>query len=456
MNNTSRPEIETVVGDNGDVVVERELNRVATGIVGAVEIRSTAGERVRVHVTDEFPAGLPIELAAFRPNSKPDAGSITADGARIAQTVDTEPVTIEYGIKLTDSSTEVAFDPPVVQGVEPVTGGHISYPDGGEQSSANSDQPEVDTDASRSHSSTVLNLDDEETDGESVDPGTAESLPVDDTETTDEASRDAVAGDAERPADGTASEPLYRGAGTQAGDEPTNDRLTRGAQTTDTPSGPAVDPGGGGDQEPAFEEAGQDASGTRDRATEDVPRSLELRIDRLSARVEEFGTYATALEDLLDTHGSGPEIVDRIEDDIDALDARVETIRDDLETRSSRYASDLTEIEAQANTLEEELDATESSLMSHIDSVETELSDELARLETQFDERITTVEDDIQRVRGTMLEMQAEFAAVSDAVEGLQTEVDGIKAEISEFSELRESLTEVFGAGARGDIEGQF
>lgn len=453
MSNTSEPEIETVFGYNGEVVVERKLTRLDEGIVGVVEIRSTADEPVRVHITDEFPVGLPVELVAFRPSAKPDDGDITAEGVRIAQTVDVEPVTIEYGIKLTDSAAEVTFDHPVVRDVQPATVDPVPYPDGGERSSANGDQPETDTDESRSPSSTILRFDETANDGEPAADGQEESQMATDDDTPGEASSDAIAAALDGVEEGDVPKQAEQDdgpdqAGTAAGD------FTRGAAAT-APSGtsPQVDPGG--DREPSFEDAGDDGGGDTGTADADVPRSLELRVDRLSARVEEFGTYATALEELLDTHGTGSEIIDRLEDDIDTLDDRVQSIRDDLERRSSQYAANLTEIERQADALEEQVDATESSLMSHVDSVEAELSDELARVETQFDERITTVEDDVQRVRETMLEMQAEFAAVSDAVEELQAEFDDLQSDISEFSELQQSLTEVFGAAANGDIQDQ-
>lgn len=454
MSGTSRSETESISAYHGDVVIERELTHRDGGIVGAIEIRSTTGEPFRVHVTDGFPADLPIESVGFKPVAKPATGDITPEGVTIEQTVAEEPVTIEYGIKTARSSAEVTFDPPVVRDVEPATDARVPYPDGGEQSSLNDDQPATDTDTSRSASSTILSLGDTTDAGEMATYGVDEAPMSTDADTPDDASTDAIAAvmdavAAEAPEPANQADQAGQDAQPEQADGPTGG-ITRGAVDEES-SGAALPMDAGGDVEPTLGDVGHSDVGSAD--TTDGPRSLELRVDRLSARVEEFDTYTTALKDLLDTHGSGPEIIDRLDRDIGALDDQIQAVHDEVKTRSARFASDLADLEEQADALEAEVDATEASLESQIDSTETALSAELARLETEFDERVTTVEDDIQGVREAMLGMQAEFVAVSDAVEELRAEVDELQSEMSDVAELQESLAQVFGSPPPGDAE---
>ncbi|MEF8808242.1 hypothetical protein, partial [Natronomonas sp.] len=107
---------ETVVSHE-NVVVSREFTTKDEGVVVTLTIRSTGEQPATVHVTDEFPASLPIEAVCFNPEKGPNAGDITPQRASIEQPLDDEPVEVEYGISLSESVEEVQLDPPTIREV---------------------------------------------------------------------------------------------------------------------------------------------------------------------------------------------------------------------------------------------------------------------------------------------------------------------------------------------------
>ena len=141
MNDEALLEDETVVS-NEDVEVSRRLTRKGKGIVGVVEIRSTGRKPVAmVHVVDDFPTDLPVEVVGFNSETEPEAGNITPDGVSIKQTVEDDPVEVQYGVKLSDPVESIEFDPPEIRGVETaeITRSGTSLTDGGRRSSASGD-----------------------------------------------------------------------------------------------------------------------------------------------------------------------------------------------------------------------------------------------------------------------------------------------------------------------------
>ena len=128
--------------------------------------------------------------------------------------------------------------------------------------------------------------------------------------------------------------------------------------------------------------------------TDTERRSTELRVDRLSARVEEFATYAEALESFLNEHGTAPEFVDRVESRVDDIDERITDTRNDLEMK-----------------LDEELSTETTDLRSELGETQSE---------------VAALRDDLGTVQEDVTALREEIAALSE--------------DVGELTEMRESM----------------
>lgn len=154
MSDTSQSVAETVI-THDDIVVRRELSRTRGGFVGTLRIESTSETPATVHVVDEFPATLPIDMVGFRPGAEPESGEITPQRATVTHPVADDPVEIEYGLTLREEVRDIEFDAPTIRAV--VTpdgeGAPHSYTDGGERMSADVEAPSESDGPARSRSS---------------------------------------------------------------------------------------------------------------------------------------------------------------------------------------------------------------------------------------------------------------------------------------------------------------
>lgn len=105
-----------------------------------------------------------------------------------------------------------------------------------------------------------------------------------------------------------------------------------------------------------------------------TPPSVDVRLDRLQARVGEFDAYTDALSTLLDEERADETVFDRL----DALESAVESVEtrvDAAERAHGALASDVT-------ALAERLADVADRLDTEVDSLEDHTDEELARLET--------------------------------------------------------------------------
>lgn len=182
----------------------------------------------------------------------------------------------------------------------------------------------------------------------------------------------------EESGDPGGSDDAEEGDGTEATDDA---GTVAWAETDERPSDSTAD-----GPQPASEEGGEPSR----------RRSVDVRLDQLSARVEEFAAYAESLQTLVDTHGTPPEFVDRFDERIDEVteqvaDARTEvdetvgTVREDvdsLDDEVARLRDDLDEVAASMEQVREET-ATLREELSELQSMRGSLSEALAEWTTQ-------------------------------------------------------------------------
>lgn len=450
-----------------DVVVTRELTSKEEGIVGTVEIRSHRDEPVLVHVVDEFPTDLPAESVAFRPENEPEGGSISPQRASIIHTVEDDAACIEYGIKLPESVGEVQFDDPTIRGAEAagVTRSAAPATDGGGQSRGSDD-------GSASSESILqrLALLDRESAGDDADA----ERPEDAVGATDSAATEDALGDDEAPEtagptapedatatdDGTVDEATNQmveqaieRVGTADGDAPV-EAEEEGLATDETTEDSRMEPDSGAeslgaddqtetamdvDEADDGEETAQE-DGADESAGRPASRSVDVRLDRLSARIEEFAAYADALEGIIDEHGTAPEFIDRIEDELDDIDDRLDAVRDEVDSVQDRHEEDLDDVHADLLRVDDELGRVDDDV-AHLESDVEQNESAIRTVEDDVDE----VEADLESVRNAVETVEEEVATVSDEVETMHDELETLHTEVEALQAFRDSLAQAFG-----------
>jgi predicted nucleic acid-binding Zn-ribbon protein len=450
-------DVKTVSRDG--VTVERELLCTDAGIRGSFEIDSRRDGPVEVRIVDELPQYFPIDDVAFRPVETPEYGDISEREVSVTQRVGGRTVRVEYGIVPSEPVAEIRWSAPTIQRVESVdpaeAGAETDSPAG-----ADTDGPAgADTDGPVGPVSSLAGLF-----GEDADPSVraVDATSVEETESPgDRASESALEpgpNDRDLQADGrgadrpTAAEPADR-------DSPGPDAASPDADGTSAGPADAAD----GQLDAVDEEAPAEPAGdsTTERRVSDPPdgdtdvaRSFEVRLDRLTTRVEKFGAYASALEGLIDEHGTGTAVVEDIERDLDDLEQRLDAVRSDVESVRDDREEALADVHDSVDRIDAALDEIEAevgTIEAAVDGLEGGLDDAeqgLDALEDRVDEHDATIEDvetGLTEVESDVDDVEHDVAAVESEVTDVQGDVTAVEADVTE---VRDDVADV-----QGDVE---
>ncbi|WP_435095123.1 hypothetical protein [Halarchaeum sp. P4] len=185
-----------------------------------------------------------------------------------------------------------------------------------------------------------------------------------------------------------------------------------------------------------LEDNADEAADADDEAdAESGTASLGVRLDHLQSRVEQFGAYANALEDVIDDYGAADGFVRETEDSLEELEAHVGSLRSQIASLEER--DDL------AST--DELESVEESLADlHADVVDDRESRE--EFEAQFDRRVSRVEDDLGALASDVREGQDDIRA---DVRALRADVRELRTEVEDVAAMRENLAAALGGSPR-------
>lgn len=393
--------ITTTVEDDG-VTVTRELTGGADWVAASIQIESDRDEEVLVRVVDEFPSSLSVEESAFAPDARPDMGDVSSDSATLRQTVGEDSVLVQYGVLLSEPLSELRWEPPTIRSVESAARARALTTQGDRGSDASNDWSADSTETAVSSTLASQLMEAFDTDADESARRTPDAATESDERVAPETSANATESDSGHDVDERS------GATEQSTDDErtaTDRESEEGTATTRRSVGVEAAP----PDRPVDEET---AAGASARA---VPQSVSVRLDRLSARVEEFSAYATALEGLIDEYGTGTEVIDGLESEIEDLDARLADLSSDVTSVRQSHDSDVETIESDIQSVEGRLD--------------------------EFD-------TDLQEVRSSVDDVKAEIRAVSDDVAEMRDEMASVEAEIESLNEFRQSLAEISHVGS--------
>lgn len=369
----------------GDVSVHRDIETDGTGVVGTIDLRSAADEPVLVEVVEELPDDLPVESSGFKPEAMPDGKEVSDDRLVLEQAVTDEPEEVVYGLMLSEPVETLSLDAPAIEAVEPVAAGASAAED-----------------------------------DDSIDEGDVEA---------DDSAADA------KPGNPAADEPEDGDEAADGDDEPT--------LSLSNPSGSEIDIGvDESDPEP---ETIDESDSNPDTGSDHDPgavaddsnegpgrRSVDVRLDRLSARVEEFAAYAESLGTLVDEHGTPPEFVDRFDERIDELDDQVASTRAEFREDVDEIGNAVEDVEADVGELETDVAAVGDETDALRDDVDS-LDDEIAALRTELDAVSTSMErvrEETATLREELRELQAVHGSLAEALAGWSSspQTDGVES----------------------------
>ena len=328
----------------------------------ALDISSGREKQVTVELSDRVPDGIDVDDLGFHPDHGSEHWTIEADQIRFEREfAPGESYTTVYGIRTADDLTQF-LDEPTLESVEPPL--------------------------SATERGAVLESDDalvEDAIADSAEPSTDGSADEsDDTGTLDLGGVDHLGDSAEGPVEGSTAPSKNRDATTADPVLEVNETVTQEREPV-TATETADDPGESLVAALAAElRAGSVAEDDLELLGEAVvdahpalgSGSVVARLDQLQGDVAELRSYTGALETFLDENGTGEQLVESVQAELDSVDSRLDSLEtevdgrlDSLETEVEQLRSDLTDEIEQQGPGSAEFD----ELNSRIERVDQEL-----------------------------------------------------------------------------------
>jgi regulator of replication initiation timing len=423
---------------HGDVEVTRTLDADETKIVGELEIRSTAIHTVSVEVVDEFPPNASVESVRFKSGATPDDHDVSAERLVVEQTVDDDPERIVYGVALADSVEDVVASKPDIREVTPVAtaGGVTESLDGGraigdggsdtatEAATLSLEEPADDADEGSDAANSG--------DGPALDGMTADREPASEA---DDAELEFASESEEVPSgpsldglndvsESDADRSVDTGGPTPAGQTTDTDESTPADETTDTGDSPPTDDTQSIDETPTDKESTDEDRGSS-------RRSVEMRFDHLSARVEKFGAYTSALEDFIDEHGTVSEFFDRVDEDVTDLETRIDGTHDELSAEIDDVREDVDHLATEIERVRDDVDAMREEI-SVLTTEVRELRSMRESLAAVLTEQDTTGGGTLAVSDDTDIEVEEQSDDLVDEEDDIATAVSGVESNTDE------------------------
>ncbi|TKX78275.1 hypothetical protein EXE53_22095, partial [Halorubrum sp. SD626R] len=134
-----------------------------------------------------------------------------------------------------------------------------------------------------------------------------------------------------------------------------------------------------------------------------VPRSVDVRIGRLQSSVADIEAYADALAEFIDGEGTAREILEDLNDQIDAVESTVSTLddrADDAEAARAELRDDV----------------------SRVDEAVDDVADDVS----EVDGRVDGVESSVESVEASVDSVEASVEAATTDIARIDEETDGI------------------------------
>lgn len=484
------------------------------------EIDSSRDSPVSVRIGEEIPESFPMDAVGFHPEYHSDQW-VAYQNHRVEFTGEIDPtaslVTV-YGIRVDDDfDPETFLTEPEIISVQSVEAANEETPEADPTAVEEvipQDRNEVVKTMLSGETPSVpgLDADDQEADAEialdidaAAERVAAGETASTDADTTTPESADTTAPDMDSPAtvpadDSTSSDTsdsATESDGTPS-DETSGDVETERTGTT-TPEDQPGHPDEGVDPESVAhmlaialrEESLSDDDRETIRAalaSESDPVST-AKVEHLQRRVEEVAAYSNALEEFLESEGTGAQLVSELRSELESVHTELDSLRSsvagvestvdtveptlsDLESRvnaveeiSESAVDDLEEVESTLDATTSRLDSLESTqqsvessierVESDTDAIESELTDLEESMDSSIDaveSRVDSVESSVESVDDEVQSVESTVTTVSNDIEDIQETVTGVESGLDSVSDDVDDL-ETSIADVESDVE---
>ncbi|GAB7008400.1 hypothetical protein [Halorubrum trueperi] len=165
-----------------------------------------------------------------------------------------------------------------------------------------------------------------------------------------------------------------------------------------------------------------------------VPKSVDVRIARLQSSVADIEAYADALAEFIDSEGTAREILDDLDEKVDAVESEMATLDDRLDA-GEEAREDLREDVSR-------VDGSVESIASGVDDVTDRVDD--------VSHRVEGVETDVSSVDDAVSEVEASVGEMADDVSRIDEETADVTAAIDDLGDDVETLYEEVDDAAAG------
>jgi len=158
--------------------------------------------------------------------------------------------------------------------------------------------------------------------------------------------------------------------------------------------------------------------------------SVTARVDKLQKDVNDVIAYTDALEEFLDENGTGDQMLEEFQSEVESFRSEVESFEselDEVQSATARNDDQIDSLSTDVETVEETVASVESTVESEVGDVESQVSE----LESQLDD------------------VQSELEAINERMGNtdVESQIEEIDEEIEELKQWREQLSSVIGGG---------
>ena len=187
-----------------------------------------------------------------------------------------------------------------------------------------------------------------------------------------------------------------------------------------------------------------------------LPRSADVRIRRVQAQMEDLNAYADAIAEFIDEEGTGAELVERLDTELNEITDELDDLRESVEAAES----DRTEIRRSVAGVDRDVDAVEERLgevATQLDDTAEVAEDAAAGVDELHDradgieERLGRTTDRVDEVDSAVRDVSADVDDVAADVDDVAGEVENVASDIDETSAHVSRLDEEMG-DVREDI----
>lgn len=161
-------------------------------------------------------------------------------------------------------------------------------------------------------------------------------------------------------------------------------------------------------------------------------RSLETRIRQLQSDLADVRAYSNTVEEFLDRHGSAEEVVRQLESRLDAVEEAVDGLRSTVETNGATVAAvreDVDDVAAETHSVSAAVDRLDEELAAEVSSLRSDLERLEDRLPaSDVDERLSNVEGELSAVDESVSAIDGRVSTLDERLAEMDDQLSDVEA----------------------------